>query len=1002
MKKVAFSPSLTGVVSSTLLCFALSACSIFDPIVALQPKPQISSQSLGETYFAPLPLDNQLLPEPSLQQLRQEYANLLPRVQDPETLKIVQYRLADLTAVLAEKQLESGLAVSANGENILQSAVKQYQDLLVAQPAKNENMEVLYQLAKAHEQQGQLEQSYAILQQLLRAFPANPYLAEVYFRLGEIEFNRKQYVAAVAAYQRVLDQGSQSAYYATSAYMLGWSYFKQNQNSQALVAFTSLLDNSLPNDIIAQPMMRQVDSQAQIEALGSGEKRLVNDTLRIMSLLFSYQESQYENRADSIVDHFERAGPRHYEYVLYDQLAQLYLDQGRFRDSAQVYQRFSIVNADHFQAPIFAVKEIDAYILGKFPSLVLPAKQLFVQRYGITGQYWTAWGVLQQERVAPYLNQYLQELANYEHNRAQLLSAKSTQLSQAKQPAVEASATTKTEVSATSVKAEAKAAYLLAAAWYQEFIQTFYADPLSPQIRFSLAEALFSAEQYAQAITTFENYAYDTQTYPKAAEAGYAAILAYRQIQLDGDESSPLSQEQWLDKQLHSQDNFVATFNDDVRASDVLYISMQQRFSLERYLLAIENAQQLLTWQPSISAAQNSASLLVIAHSQFALQDYAAAESSYHQIVLGLANTDPSKADIQEKLAASIYKQGELNIKQNYLPLAVNDFLRVLAVTPQTSIRITAQYDAANYLLEMQQWQQAIGLLEDFKQRFAAHPLAQNIDDKLIFAYQQNEDWQPAADKLIDLWKASPQSEEGRQALYVAAQYFNKIGQTQSALEAYRDYAHAFPLPLAEANEARFILSEMYREENDDAKRRFWLQKLLDADQQAAADPTIGRSDRSRYLAAMSSLVFAQDKLIRFKEIKLSLPLKKSLARKKAAQNSALQAFNQVLDYKVADYVTAANFYLADIYHQLAKDLMSSSKPNNLSVLELEQYELLLEEQAFPFEEQAITLHETNAQRMWQGNFDTWIQQSLLALETLMPARYRKVEQKVEVSNEIF
>lgn len=986
---------------STLVCLLLSACStgLFDPKPTAPKKFNISSKTLGESYFAPIPIDNKLLPEPSLEQLRADYAALLPRVTEPETKKIVQYRLADLTAVLAERQLESGLLVNQQGENILQSAVKQYQDLLVSQPQQESNMEVLYQLAKAHEQLGQVEQSYLTLQQLLVAFPVNPYLAEVYFRLGEIAFNRNNYAAAVEAYQNVLSQGTQSAYYATSAYMLGWSFFKRNQNIQALEAFTLLLDNSLPSDIIAQTMMAQFDSQAQIDALGLGEKRLVNDTIRIMSLLFSYQENQYENRADSIVEHFTRVGARHYEYVLYDQLAQLYLNQSRFKDSADVYQRFTLVHAKHFQAPIFAVKEIDAYILGKFPTQVLPAKDLFVQRYGIHGEYWPRWGVVQQERVAPFLSQYLQELAVFEHSRAQMLGAKRQGVSSSSEATL---GNLNEEAVAADLQTQATSSYLQAAAWYREFIATFYNDPVTPSLRFSLGEALFAAGHYADAIDTFEAYAYAADTYPQAAEAAYAAILAYRQIQLVGDETRPLSQEQWLDQQLASQDQFVEQFASDSRAPEVLYIAMQQRFSLARYQQAIDNAQRLLAWQPAIAPANIKASMLVIAHSQFALEDYVAAETSYQHIALELAENDPSKADIQERLAASVYKQGELNVKQHYLPLAVNDFLRVIALAPQTSIRVNAQYDAATYLLEMQDWQQAIDLLEDFKQRFSDNALTEGIDDKLIYAYQQNENWQQAADKLMVLWQASPASEEGRQALYVAAQYFNKIGQKQAALAAYRSYAHAFTLPLAEANEARFVLSEMYRQANDDTKRRFWLQKLIDGDQQALADPAIERTDRSRYLAAMSALVFAQDKFNHFKQIKLSLPLKKSLALKKSAQTDTLAAFNQVLDYQVAEFVTAANFYLADIYHQLAKDLMNSSQPQNLNALELEQYTLLLEEQAFPFEEQAITLHETNAKRAWQGDYDKWIKQSFVALEQLMPARYRKAEQHVELSNEIF
>ena len=37
---------------------------------------------------------------------------------------------------------------------------------------------------------------------------------------------------------------------------------------------------------------------------------------------------------------------------------------------------------------------------------------------------------------------------------------------------------------------------------------------------------------------------------------------------------------------------------------------------------------------------------------------------------------------------------------------------------------------------------------------------------------------------------------------------------------------------------------------------------------------------------------------------------------------------------------------------------MNSERPSNLNELELEQYELALEEQIYPFEEKAIKVHE--------------------------------------------
>jgi hypothetical protein len=89
---------------------------------------------------------------------------------------------------------------------------------------------------------------------------------------------------------------------------------------------------------------------------------------------------------------------------------------------------------------------------------------------------------------------------------------------------------------------------------------------------------------------------------------------------------------------------------------------------------------------------------------------------------------------------------------------------------------------------------------------------------------------------------------------------------------------------------------------------------------------------------------------------------------------------------------TAATFGMAELYRRLGADLLTSERPKNLNAEELEQYDVLLEEQAFPFEEQAIELHETNAQRTGDGVYDEWVQKSFEALAKLKPARYAKTE----------
>ena len=146
--------------------------------------------------------------------------------------------------------------------------------------------------------------------------------------------------------------------------------------------------------------------------------------------------------------------------------------------------------------------------------------------------------------------------------------------------------------------------------------------------------------------------------------------------------------------------------------------------------------------------------------------------------------------------------------------------------------------------------------------------------------------------------------------------------------------------------------------------RDYWLREIIAADRAAGA----ARTDRSKALAAKATLTLAAPAREEFMRIKLVVPLKKSLAEKRKAMEAALKAYTQAADYQVAEVTTAATYESAELYRQLGKDLMSSERPKNLSKDEVEQYNVLLEEQAFPFEEKAIKLHEVNAARAKEGD----------------------------------
>ncbi|MDM7862027.1 tetratricopeptide repeat protein [Alteromonas sp. ASW11-36] len=1006
-------------VAVSCMC-ALSACSWNRAEVVLAPSNKVAADSttrdnaLVNLTLEPIQAEPSTLPATTLSDLRDQYHALMPMVEtlteqpstelawQGELSQDIRNRLADIEMLLAEEAQAEGTTQPADG-NYYTVAIEAYEALLATEqsaatplsPLAKEN--VLYQLARAYALQGDDQQAVQYSKRLLKQFPHSDFAGELYFREGEYHYNNGNYPAAITAYEKVLQAKGEVTYayalendtfYAMSAYMKAWSHFKLEQYSRSIDAFITMLEATLATQTYAQ-------AHKPIDELGLSEQKLVEDALSMTALMFRSQGS-----ADAIVDYFRFAGEKPFTYLVYDTLAQKLLDDSQYRDSARVYLAFAQEYPLHESAIDSFIKHIDVYIIGDFPSDVLPAKQRFIEAYGINGPHWQGFTAEQFTRATPYLEQYLQELAQFEHSLGQQSIAALTEL--------QAEATVDAERQTYLIETRDQA-YALAERWYREFIATFGPGEKVADTQFFLAESLYEIGRYAAAVAEYEAFAYTFIDHPQASDAAYTALLSLTELAKEpaslalNDQASAMA----FTPLQRSQARFLQYFGDDPRANKIGMSLAQSLFDAQQYLDAMTWAQWLLARDIEPDAQQTAR--LVLAQSQFEVEDYAAAQGNY-QILLTLLNSqDPLHGELTDKLAATFYQQAQQALasapvqsdpsmpispeRAQALRSAVSQLLQVIEQTPSSAIAVNAQYDAASYLMLLSDWQPAIDLLVDFEQRYPQHELTRSIPERLIVAYENSQQWLAASARLITLWQSDKASEKGREALYLAAEYADKAGAVDIALPHFRTYAHSYPSPLAQANAARYTLSEYYRESGEDSKRRFWLNKLIEADAQAGSE----RSNRSRYLAAMASSVFADDAFYAFKRIQLTLPLQDSIQQKRDAMQAVIKANQNIIDYKVAEFTTKAGYRLADAYASLAQALYDSERPEGLDALALEQYDILLEEQAYPFEEQAIAIHESNAQRSWQGLYDEWVAQSFAALARLMPAQYNKQEQQTEV-----
>jgi len=263
------------------------------------------------------------------------------------------------------------------------------------------------------------------------------------------------------------------------------------------------------------------------------------------------------------------------------------------------------------------------------------------------------------------------------------------------------------------------------------------------------------------------------------------------------------------------------------------------------------------------------------------------------------------------------------------------------------------------------------------------------VTKKIAHVYKENNQLSLAANEYERIERESRDDEIRRDALLVAAELHAKNGNSVRALEVYRRYVGYFPQPVELNLETRNNIAEILKAQNDRTSYLDELEKIVAVDASAGN----ARTPRTRYLAAQAALVLAEREYDAFAAVGLVQPFEVNLRKKRELMTTATRKFSQLVDYEIGDITAAATFYLAEIYAHFSKALTASERPEGLSPVELEQYELAIEEQAYPFEEKAIQVHESNLKLMSRGVHNAWIEKSLQKLAKSVPARYDKPEE---------
>lgn len=900
-----------------------------------------SAQTIGDLRRGTAPVQVGPAPPVEAARVREAYQRFLELGAGDAAMRAEALRrLADLELEAADAARGDGTTPAAGGEQT-RAAIVLYERLLAEAPEHPRIDSVLYQLGRAWEAEADPQRALTYLDRMVARYPRSRHIEEAQFRRGEILFSAQRWDEAEAAYQAVSDRGAGSAFHEQALYKHGWALFKQSRTEESAVSFLGVLDRKL---------LRAAGAEIEdFAALPRADRELVLDTERALGIQFADADP-----ARALTVALARHGAPAYGWRLHTSLGDLLVEKERYTDAADTYRAFAARQPDDARSPVLQARAIEAYLKGGFSELALQGKREYVERYRLDGSFWAARSRAAAPQVVAQLKSNLRDLAQHHHALAQ--------------------------------KSGQPGDYQQAARWYRDLLQSFPDEPDSAATNYLLADLLFESRQYRDAALEYERTAYDRPAGPQSGAAAYAALVARERLEpeLSGSERAA-----WHRESIDSALRFTAAFPGHPESGRIWLRSARQLAALRLFEQALDSARHAVAHAPALAPDEMREAWSVVADASFELDHFAEAEAAYAETLTRLAGDAPGRDAVTERLAASIYEQGEARAQGGDTAGAVADFLRIADVAPRSSLVANARHDAATLLLREQDWQQAAAILEAFRRDYPSHALARTVPRDLAVAYSETGRHHEAAVEFERIADDGGETADVRRAsLLRAAELYEQAGDRDATIAAWTRFVERYSEPLDDAIAARQKLADLSRDAGDGAARARWLGGIVAADRDAGE----ARTTRSRSLAAQAALELAQPPRLAFEAVELKAPLPKSLQAKREAMEAALAAYRAAADYGIAGVTTAATYATAEMYRRLARDLLASERPRNLAGEELEQYALLLEEQAYPFEEKAIELHESNAAHAAAGVYDASVRASYAALAELKPARYRKEE----------
>ncbi len=254
---------------------------------------------------------------------------------------------------------------NSNSRKWQKSAIRLYDGILRNYPQYQRADEVLFYLGSAYQEIGEPDKAKTQFVRLTKEYGKSRYLATAYVQIGEYFFDRNKAYEALQAYEKA-SKFKNDSNYGFAVYKLSWCYYNVGEYDQAIEGMKTVVRYS-------QVMQQNGDASSvmlQDEAL--------KDLVRFFADAGDMQEAE---------NYFRSLGKVELYNKMLRRLAKMYFEQGKFELSITTYRKLIAENADSPEAPKYQNEIINAFQKMNEKEQTLNEIQKLLKNYGKTSAW---------------------------------------------------------------------------------------------------------------------------------------------------------------------------------------------------------------------------------------------------------------------------------------------------------------------------------------------------------------------------------------------------------------------------------------------------------------------------------------------------------------------------------------------------------------------------------------------------------------------------------------